>query len=117
MWRTKSDRLGDICSREQDSRMMSPKTENDLMIRSIHRLSLSGVQPTSNPFGCGVTGVLLVLCLWLVPVVLALLIAGTSVRAQTVTTLYSYVDNAPPRRLVQGNNGNFYAIVGGGLLV
>ena len=87
------------------------------MIRSIHRLSLSGVQPTSNPFGCGVTGVLQALCLWLVPAVLTLLIAGTSVRAQTVTTLYSYVDNAPPRRLVQGNNGNFYSIVGGGLLV
>jgi uncharacterized repeat protein (TIGR03803 family) len=51
--------------------------------------------------------------------VLPFLVVTTAVNAQgpTVTTLYSYVDNSPPRRLVQASNGNFYAITGSGLLV
>ena len=50
--------------------MIRNKTKNRLMIKSIHRRSLPGVLPSSNPFAGGVTGGLLVLCLWLMPAVL-----------------------------------------------
>jgi hypothetical protein len=40
------------------------------MIKSIQRRSLPWVLPSSNPFAGGVTGGLLVFCLWLMPAVL-----------------------------------------------
>ena len=47
------------------------KTENRLNANSIHRRGpLGALLPSSNPFAGGVTGMLLVLCLWLEPVVL-----------------------------------------------
>ena len=56
------------------------------MIKSIHRLSLPRVLPSSNPFAGGVTGGLLVLCLWLTPAILTLNAASSGVVVAWDTT-------------------------------
>jgi uncharacterized repeat protein (TIGR03803 family) len=53
-------------------------------------------------------------------VMMAVALSGAAVvfaQGITVSPVYSYADNFSPRRPVEGKNGKFYAITGGGLLV
>jgi uncharacterized repeat protein (TIGR03803 family) len=73
------------------------------------RRSLPGALPPSSPLAGGVTGVLLVLCLWLMPTVLT---------AATVSVLAPFHLNdtvvgcfpSPYGPLAIGNDGNFYGV-------